>query len=88
MKTKEELQQLLQQPLVKLNLGSGNDIRLNSEGWINIDALDGIGVDVVADVTKLEMFPDECVELIESNHCIEHVGSWKTSLDILKEWTR
>ena len=87
MKTSEELQQLLQQPLVKLNLGSGNDIRPNSEGWINIDALDGIGVDVIADVTKLDMFPNECADVIENNHVIEHI-SYKETVNVLGEWMR
>lgn len=69
---------------LKLNIGCGGDIR---DGWLNIDAIDNNGVDVIADVTDLSMFPDECSVVVENNHIIEHI-SYRDTLVVLKEWIR
>ena len=79
---RDEFRIFLQRSEVKLNIGSGDDMR---EGWINIDA---VGYpDVVVDVTNLSMFPDECADVIENNHVIEHI-SYKETLKVLQEWIR
>jgi len=72
--------------IVKLNIGAGSE-NFGSE-WIHIDGVLESNIQVVADVVDLKMFPNECVDIIESNHCLEHVGTWRTSLGVLKEWTR
>lgn len=57
---------------MRLNLGCGRDIR---DGWVNIDARPGDGVDEVVDLDdnpKLP-FPDDSVEHIEGSHIIEHL---------------
>lgn len=73
--------------IVRLNIGAGSDVREPRNEWVNIDGLPLPTVDVVADVSDLKMFPDECADTIESNHCIEHV-SYLNSLQVLQDWMR
>jgi predicted SAM-dependent methyltransferase len=60
--------QFFRKPQPRLHIGSGRE-RL--EGWINIDAQELPGVDVVADVTKGLDFSN--VEAIFAEHFIEHL---------------
>lgn len=78
---------LLHQSPVKLNIGAGDDIRPISEGWINIDGITKTGIDVVANVENLWMFPNECIDVIEANHILEHI-EFRYTIRTLQEWTR
>ncbi len=57
----------------KLNLGSGN---FPKDGYINVDLYPHLSPDVVHD---LEVFPypfkDSSFDLIEVNHCLEHLSN-------------
>lgn len=68
----------------KLNLGGRTH---PIPGFLNIDLFDGEGVDIKADITKLDMFKDGEVSEIYASHCLEHSPHPKT-LDVLKEWRR
>lgn len=58
----------------KLNLGCGRDIR---EGWVNLDAVDLPGVDVVADLGKCAETPlpfeDSSIDEFLLSHLLEHI---------------
>ena len=68
---------------LKLNLGCNTRIR---EGYVNIDKDKYLGVDVVADVAKLE-YANNSVSEIYASHILEHFSHLRT-VDILKEWHR
>jgi predicted SAM-dependent methyltransferase len=53
----------------KLHLGCGNR-RL--DGWINIDCIKYNTVDIVGDVSSLEMIEDNSVDEIYASHVLEH----------------
>ena len=82
------LQNFLQSRTVnRLNLGAGSDIRQPEEEWINVDGLPLPKVDVVADVSKLDMFGDECADEIYASHVLEHM-KYTESLAVIQEWVR
>lgn len=55
----------------KLNLGCGYDVK---EGYINIDAKDGRGVDLVLDLNDCKLpFDDNSVDEIYMAHILEHI---------------
>lgn len=66
---------------MKLNLGSGNDIK---EGFINIDIRELPGVDLVSDIRKLPYLP-ESIDEINAYDVLEHF-SFKETVYILKYW--
>ena len=66
-----------------LHLGAGGT---KIEGLINCD-LYNPDADVKADATNLSMFEDASIDLIESNHMIEHLSFADTEL-ALTEWHR
>lgn len=55
---------------MKLNLGCGEDIRA---GFINIDALAGVGVDVVCDISQKLPYKDNSCEEIIAQDILEHL---------------
>jgi len=66
----------------KLHLGCANR---HLEGYINIDIRPGNGVDVVADIRKLDFEPGS-VDVIYNCAVLEHFGRHEW-FDILKGWT-
>ena len=66
---------------MKLNLGSSSN---KYEGWTNIDYLEDVGADIVADVTALPM-ADNSVDEIWASHVLEHT---KIEDRALEEWFR
>jgi len=58
---------------MKLNLGCGYTIL---DGWVNLDYLDGQGVDVVHDLEKFPYpFKDNTFDKVLASHIIEHVSN-------------
>jgi SAM-dependent methyltransferase len=67
---------------LRLNLGSGHIPR---EGFMNVDARDLDGVDLVADVRKLPFEPGT-VEEIYSSHLVEHFPVEELRRVVLPHW--
>lgn len=69
---------------IRINLGCGaNPIA----GFTNVDALEGPGVDVVAELRDGLPFPDESADLIYASHVLEHFPT-ETVPVLLAEWKR
>ena len=68
----------------KVNLGCGFDKR---KGYLNVDVNAFHKPDLVADVTKLDMFSDDYFEEILANDILEHIERART-IDVLIEWNR
>lgn len=66
----------------KLHLGCGN-IRL--AGFCNVDILTTEAVDVVSDISKLDNFPNNSIELIYACHVLEHF-SHDEAVKVLRRW--
>lgn len=67
---------------MKLHLGCG---RRHIEGFLNIDARELDGVDIVDDVKTLNRFKSNTVELIYASHILEHIKRLEY-LDVLRRW--
>lgn len=73
--------------LLKLNLGCGDKIL---PGYVNVDIAESrgnIGPDVLCDLRRLSLFPDNTADEVLSVHVVEHFWRWEV-IDILKEWAR
>jgi len=68
---------------VKLNLGCHNRPK---EEYTNVDMDQYPGVDMVSDVSKLDL-PDSCAEEIYASNVLEHFPHTRT-MEVLKEWNR
>jgi ubiquinone/menaquinone biosynthesis C-methylase UbiE len=69
---KEKLRRLLDRQKVIIELGPGNNKRI--ENSITIDVLDLPDVDIVADLNDgLEFLPDNSVDRMHSHHVLEHI---------------
>ena len=66
----------------KLHLGCGN-IRLKD--FCNVDILPTHAVDVVSDISKLDNFSNNSIELIYACHVLEHF-SHDEAVKVLKRW--
>jgi predicted SAM-dependent methyltransferase len=69
---------------LNLHLGCG---RINAPGFINIDMAPMRHVHLVQDVSNLDRFRAESVDLIYASHVLEHFSHLRT-LTILREWKR
>lgn len=67
---------------MKLHLGCGEKY---IKGFINVDIRNLATVDVIDDITKLNKFEKESVELIYASHVLEHIGR-RQYMDVLKRW--
>jgi len=66
----------------KLHLGCGN-IRL--PGFCNVDILNTIAVDVVSDISKLDNFSNNSIEVIYACHVLEHFSHEEVK-QVLRRW--
>lgn len=55
------------------------------DGFVNIDILENSKADIISDVTKLNEFDNNTIDLIYSSHMIEHVSRY-TYKEVLKRW--
>lgn len=84
---------ILQQPIVRLNLGSGDSNSTSYEilepqaEWIDVDIQPFTNIDIVSSVNTLPNFPNACADEIMASHVLEHFF-WIQSSGILAEWTR
>ena len=69
---------------MKLNLGCG---RTNISGFINIDINKDPHVHISTDVTNLNMFTDECVDLIYASALFQYFD-FQQGVQALTEWYR
>jgi predicted SAM-dependent methyltransferase len=67
---------------MKLHLGCGDII---IPGFVNVDIINGPGVDVVDDVRTLFKFESDSVDVIYACHVLEHFGHDEI-LPILRRW--
>lgn len=67
---------------MKLHLGCGEK---HIEGFLNIDARELEGVDIVDDVKTLTRFKKNSIELIYASHILEHIKRLEY-LDVLRRW--
>lgn len=67
---------------LKLHLGCGHK---HIDGFMNVDIRELPTVDMVADVTKLENFSENSVDLIYTAHVLEHIGR-REYMEVLKRW--
>lgn len=67
---------------MKLHLGCGNK---HIDGFINIDARQLPGVDVVCDINSLPQYDANTIDLIYSSHVLEHTKR-NEYMTILKRW--
>jgi SAM-dependent methyltransferase len=66
----------------KLHLGCGN---IHLPGFCNVDILKTPAVDVISDISKLDNFRNESIELIYACHVLEHF-SHTDSVNVLTRW--
>ena len=74
--------QIKNEDKLKLHLGCG-DKRI--EGFINVDVRPLPGVDIVDDISNLNLFEPNSADLIYASHLLEHFGR-RVYLDVLKNW--
>jgi len=71
-----------QESKVKLHLGCGEKI---IPGFVNVDVRPLPGVDIVDDISNLNQFESNSVDLIYASHVLEHFGRL-VYIDVLKGW--
>lgn len=67
---------------MKLHLGCGEKI---IEGFINVDVRKFDGVDIISDITNLDMFENNSISLIYACHVLEHIGR-RDYIKVLSHW--
>jgi len=71
----------------QLNLACGHVIMPQEEGWVNLDRLDGPGIDVTATVPPLP-FKDESFDHILCSHFLEHLPAGDVTIHLMNECHR
>jgi SAM-dependent methyltransferase len=66
----------------KLHLGCGN---IHLEGFCNVDILSTSAVDVISDISRLENFSNNSIELIYACHVLEHFSHIEAE-QVLSRW--
>lgn len=70
----------------RLQIGSGDSP--HQSGWLNLDFLPSLGVDIICDLSKdIIPLPDNCMQEIYSHHVLEHFLPWRLD-EILKDCFR
>jgi predicted SAM-dependent methyltransferase len=69
---------------LKIHLGCGTR---TMAGWVNVDGMNRDGVDLVWDLRKPLPFKSSSVQMIYSEHCLEHLFE-EDALNLLKESRR
>jgi len=69
---------------LRLNIGCGH---LPHEGYINVDARELPGIDIIADATLLPLADNEAIE-IRAEHLLEHFPEQELRRAVLPEWRR
>lgn len=67
---------------MKVNLGCGNK---KISGYVNVDIREDVNPDIIDDVSKLEKFKNESIDLIYACHILEHFGRHKYK-EVLTRW--
>lgn len=70
-----------------LNLACGHVILPQEEGWVNLDKLEGPGIDKVATVPPIP-FDDESFDHILASHFLEHVPAGTPIIALMNECWR
>jgi SAM-dependent methyltransferase len=60
---------------------------VDAPGFVNVDLLGAPHIHVQSPVDDLSIFPDGCVDLVYSAHCLEHFG-YRHRRAVLEEWVR
>ena len=70
--------------ILRLNLGCGQQYL---KDFVNIDIREDVDADLRCDVSKLNYFADNSVDLIYASDIVEHFG-WRETEGLLQEWYR
>lgn len=68
--------------MIKLHLGCGDKIL---DGYINIDSRKLPGVDIVDDISNINTFENETIDVIYCSHVLEHFGRHEY-MNVLHRW--
>ena len=72
---------------VRLNLGCGDKVL---DGYVNVDVVEsraGRRPDVLSDLRRLDVFPDDHADEVMAIHVVEHFWRWEVEA-VLREWIR
>lgn len=65
--------------ILRVDLGCGDS---KPEGFIGVDLVSGVGVDIVADLTQTFPFPDDSVDEVRAHNSVEH---WPDRIHTMNE---
>jgi hypothetical protein len=74
----KQILNLLSQKDIKLNLGCGDN---PCRGYVNIDKVKLVGVDLVWDLEKKQPFKNDSVSEIRAEHILEHITNYMGLLE-------
>jgi len=76
----------MRKPLIKLNIGSGNNTGKYFEDWLNVDLSPHPNVDIVCKVEALNL-PNNFADEVYASHILEHFGTFHVP-HVIVEWLR